>query len=139
HPKTHESKNCQKEQCGDSAWQIALSCKDKREQAEEDNNASDRLAKKRDDQQDAAYPGDRDSEYLSDQPSSPQPYRDQCRSCHPDAKLISIFQQADRPEAGVALSAYPAIGLIAVQVSVDLRPGKDLDQANWNVSHARDD
>ncbi len=50
HTKSHESKNCQKEQRCDSAWQIALSCKYKREQAEQDNNASDRLAKKRDDQ-----------------------------------------------------------------------------------------
>ena len=87
----------------------------------------------------AAYPGDRDSEYRSNQAASPKPYCNQCRGCHPDAKLVSIFQQTDRPEAEVTFSAYPAIGLIAVQMGVDLRPGKDLDQANRNVGHARDD
>ncbi len=89
--------------------------------------------------QDDAYPGDRDSEYRSDQASSPEPYRNQCRGRHPDAKLVSVFQQADRPEADVTFCAYPAIGLIAVQMGVDLRPGKDLDQANRNIGHARDD
>src|SRR6202044_898218 len=72
HTKSHESENRQKEQRGHSARQIALSYKEKREQAKQENNASDRLAKKRGDKQDATNPGNRNSEDRSHQAASPE-------------------------------------------------------------------
>ena len=102
-PETHGANNSQKEQRRENARKITLAYKDKRKQAEQDNDTSAGLAEQSDNKKGSADPGDGNSENCVSQPASPEPYCNQCRSRHPNTKLVSIFQQADRAETYVSL------------------------------------
>ncbi len=123
-PKTHGADNSQQEQRRENARKITLAYKDKRKQAEQENDTSARLAEESDDKKGCADPGDGNSENRVSQPASPEPYCNQCRSRHPNTKLVSIFQQADRTEPDVSRGTRPAIRLIAIQMGIDLWPGE---------------
>ena len=94
----HRSKNSQQEYDRENARKIALAKQDEWKQAKQEDDASSRLAKKRECKKNARDPGDGNPQNAVDQPPFPEANCDQRRDRHPDTKLVTIFQKADGTE-----------------------------------------
>ena len=102
------------------------------------HDAARRLAKQSSESQAGSDPFDGDAQNPLRKPAKRQTAGDERGGSHPDAQLVSVFEQADRAIAYVALCADQPIRLISIQEGIQLGSGAYFDKTDGHIADSRD-